>query len=368
MKADWLKNNPDLLSQMQAALEMFVFLLLEISILFLLISFLVGLINQHLPTKKVQALLGAQHGKGYLLASGLGALTPFCSCSTIPMLIGLLKARAGFGPTMTFLITSPLLNPIVIALFIPVFGLKVTLIYALIALSIALLAGFVLQILGFEGYVRKELLQQEEKKPCCNKSKANSEAVEKVLYSRVEGNYPTLLSKAGNTISPQCCSNKISEAKAKTPCCTKNVIKKKSKLSGVNWALSWKESKALYRDIFPYMLIAMFIGALVHGFVPKEFFANVAGADKPLAVPTAAIIGIPLYIRVTALLPLVATLTGKGVSLGAIMALTIGAGGASLPELIMLKRLFRWPLLLAFVMIILIMAISAGWIFNLLLT
>ena len=110
--------------------EMFVQLFLELTVLFLVISFAVGLINQKLPADKIQRLLGARKGRGYLMAAGLGAVTPFCSCSTIPMLIGLLKARAGFGPTMTFLFTSPLLNPIVIALFIPVLGLNVTLWYA----------------------------------------------------------------------------------------------------------------------------------------------------------------------------------------------------------------------------------------------
>jgi len=123
-------TSPEADVMLKDSLEMFVQLFLELTALFLLISYLVALINQKLPAEKIQKLLGTHKGRGYLTAAGLGAITPFCSCSTIPMLIGLLKAKAGFGPTMTFLFTSPLLNPIVIALFIPVLGLKITLWYA----------------------------------------------------------------------------------------------------------------------------------------------------------------------------------------------------------------------------------------------
>jgi len=116
--------------------------------------------------------------------------------------------------------------------------------------------------------------------------------------------------------------------------------------------------------MLPYMVIAMLIGALVHGFVPTDFFAKVANADNPAAVPTAALIGIPLYVRVTALLPLVGPFAAKGVSMGAIIALVIGSGGASLPEVILLKRLFYWPLIIAFLSVIFSTAVIGGLTFN----
>ncbi|NQZ32950.1 MAG: permease [Oceanospirillaceae bacterium] len=285
--------------------DMFVTLFVELSVLFLAISFLVALINQRLPAKKIQRLLGGKNGRGYLTAAALGAITPFCSCSTIPMLIGLLKARAGFGPTMTFLFTSPLLNPIVIALFIPVLGIKVTIAYALLALSVAIIAGIVLSSLGFERFIKQEMLA---------------------------------VKKQGCTTNPPAVIN--------------------------IWHTAWHESWTLFRSMFPYMLIAMCIGAFVHGFVPTEFFASVASADNPLAVPSAALIGIPLYIRVTALLPLISAFVAKGVSIGAVIALIIGSGGASLPELILLKRLFYWPLLIAFLIVIFSMAVIGGYSFN----
>ncbi len=157
--------SPAFQSMLMDSATMFVQLFVELTLLFLIISFLVGLINQKLPAEKIQRLLGAHKGRGYLTAAALGAVTPFCSCSTIPMLIGLLKARAGFGPTMTFLFTSPLLNPIVIALFIPVLGLNITLWYAALALGTSIAAGVLLQHFGFERYVRSEVLN-----PNCNES------------------------------------------------------------------------------------------------------------------------------------------------------------------------------------------------------
>lgn len=307
-------SSPQGLEMAQKSALMFVRLFSELTILFLLISYLVAILNQKIPEDRIQKILGGKGGRGYLAAAGLGAMTPFCSCSTIPMLIGLLKARAGFGPTMTFLFTSPLLNPIVIVLFIPVLGWQATALYAGLALVVSILAGLVLQGLGFERHIKADLLG--EPKNCCAQTQPTS-----------------------------CCGAQP---------------KKEPSL----WAKAFEESWSLFKEMFPYMLVAMVIGALVHGFVPDNFFASVAGADNPLAVPTASIIGIPLYIRVTALLPLVASFLEKGVSIGAIIALVIGSGGASLPEVILLKRLFAWPLLIAFLVVIFTMAVIGGYVFN----
>ncbi len=157
---DWV-NTPETQTMLMNSANMFVELFVELTLLFLVISYFVALINQKLPAKKIQRILGAQHGRGYITAAALGAVTPFCSCSTIPMLIGLLKARAGFGPTMTFLFTSPLLNPIVIALFIPVLGLEVTLWYAALALVTSIVAGVGLQHFRFDRFIKQEMLESK---------------------------------------------------------------------------------------------------------------------------------------------------------------------------------------------------------------
>lgn len=309
----------DMQAMLMASLQMFVSLFIELTLLFLLISYLVALINQKLSAKRIQALLGGKGGRGYLSAAGLGAITPFCSCSTIPMLVGLLKARAGFGPTVTFLFTSPLLNPIVIALFVPILGFEMTLLYAAIALITSILAGVSLQALGFERFIKQDMLLPKTKTSTCS----------------------------GN--------NEGSSSSCSSPKKATNI-----------WQNAWSETWPLFRSMLPYMLIAMVLGSVVHGFVPADFFSEVANADNPAAVPTAALIGIPLYIRVSTLLPLVGSFIAKGVSIGAIMALVIGSGGASLPEIILLKRLFQWPMLLAFLLVIFSMAVFAGITFNLL--
>lgn len=306
----WLAQ-PNTQAMLLSSVEMFLQLFTELTVLFLAISYAVALINQRLPAEKIQSLLGARQGRGYLTAAGLGAMTPFCSCSTIPMLVGLLRARAGFGPTMTFLFTSPLLNPLVIALFIPVLGLKVTLWYAALALGASILAGILLQYFNFERFIKQEMLTPKTKG--CDSDCGSSDGI-------------------------------------RTP--------------PNKWLLAWQESWQLFISMLPYMLVAMLIGALVHGFVPADFFAQVASADNPAAIPTAALIGIPLYIRVTALLPLVGSFVAKGVSMGAIIALVIGSGGASLPEMILLRRLFYWPLMLAFLTVIFTMAVLGGFAFN----
>ncbi|WP_261845028.1 permease [Aliamphritea ceti] len=309
---------PEMQVMLQESGLMFLQLFTELTVLFLAISFAVGLINQKLPAEKIQRLLGARSGRGYITAAGLGAVTPFCSCSTIPMLVGLLKARAGFGPTMTFLFTSPLLNPIVIALFIPVLGLKVTLWYAGLALTASILAGYLLQKFNFDRFIKTEMLESG-KKGCGSGAES-------------------------------CSTDSASGCKPAVP--------------DSIWQKAWADSWGLFRSMFPYMLIAMLIGAVVHGFVPADFFAEVASTDNPVAVPVAALIGIPLYMRVTALMPLVGSFLAKGVSMGAIIALVIGSGGASLPEVILLRRLFYWPLLAAFLSVIFTMAVLGGFAFD----
>lgn len=346
--------------KLSQSFDMFVQLFTELTVLFLAISFLVAIINIKLPPEKIQGLLGGKKGRGYLTAAGLGAVTPFCSCSTIPMLIGLLNARAGFGPTMTFLFTSPLLNPIVIALFIPVLGMQVTIAYASLALVTSITAGVLLQRFNFNRYVKPEMLKHSftNCETSCSDTAVDNTVVEK---SCCDVSPVKAVSQQSS-----CCNSTAQGTAIKNPekqgsCCDSAPAKAKP---GSMWAQAWQESWSLFRSMFPYMLIAMVIGAAVHGFVPADLFARVASADNPAAVPSAALIGIPLYIRVTALLPLVGSFIAKGVSIGAVIALVIGSGGASLPEMILLKKLFRWPLLLAFLTVIFIMAVVGGYAFN----
>ncbi len=291
----------------EQALSMFAFLAVELTLLFLIISYLVGVLQLYLSPTKIQNILSSKHGKGYLIAAFLGAITPFCSCSTIPFLKGLLRARAGFGTMMVFLFASPLLNPIIIGLFVVTFGFQVAIFYFLIAMTVSVIAGYVLEKLGFEQYVKAEAYVEPQAKGC-------------------------------------------SSAKP---------------LAEINqwlkiWQLTWKD----FKGVLPYLFAGIALGSVIYGFMPSEYIASIASDDNPFAIPLAAVIGIPLYIRAEAVIPLSAVLAAKGMGLGAVMALIIGSAGASLTEVILLRSIFKMPMILAFLTVILGMAVTAGYLYG----
>lgn len=318
------------------AVEMFLFLGAELSVLFILISAGVSLVQQYIPDSKIQVLLGEEHGRGYLMAAIIGAITPFCSCSTIPMLRGLLKAKAGFGPTMTFLFSSPLLNPIIIGLFLAAFGMKVTIAYAAIALIVSVVAGLILDALHFEKYVIPE--KAHASTSCCGsqpetiqscystESKKPLKALEAITFVRKEIQPETLCCAAATGAASSCCSSSYeaphaeiscsSGASGAASCCAASkpiptAFSQKLKLAFQD---GWRQ----FLQISLYLLLGVSLGAIIYGFVPSEFIAKYASGDNFLAVPIAAIIGIPLYARVEALIPLTAALVGKGMGLGAV--------------------------------------------------
>lgn len=291
---------------LEQTLVMFVFLTLELTLLFLLISYLVGVLQLYLSPAKIQTILSSQHGRGYVIAAFLGAITPFCSCSTIPFLKGLLRAKAGFGTMMVFLFASPLLNPIIIGLFIVTFGLQVAIFYFSVALVVSIAAGYALEKLGFERYVKQQAYVEPQKASCSGSS--------------VERINPWL-----------------------------NI-----------WHITWKD----FKGVLPYLMAGIAIGSIIYGFMPTEFVARIASDDNPFAIPVAAIIGTPLYIRAEAVIPLSAALAAKGMGLGAVMALIIGSAGASLTEVILLKSIFKNQMIAAFLVVIIAMAMAAGYLYR----
>ncbi|WP_286220620.1 permease [Marinobacter apostichopi] len=289
-------------TQVQDALGMFVFLAVELSVLFIGISLLVGVLQRRIPPAKIEVMLGSSHGRGYLLAAGLGAITPFCSCSTIPMLKGLIRAGAGFGPTMVFLFSSPLLNPIVVVLLVATFGWALTAIYVAAAFVVSVGAGWLLHTLGFERYVR------------------------------------------GTASCSDGCGSSVT---ATAP---------PGKYNGL-----WQEAWSDFVKVSPYLFIGIAIGSLIYGFMPMGLLEQYAGPENAFAIPVAAVIGVPLYIRASAVIPLAGALMVKGVGAGTVLALIIGSAGASLTELVLLRSLFTLKLLAAFVAVIFSMAMVAGY-------
>ena len=290
-------------------INMFVFLAVELTLLFLAISYLVGVLQAYIPPAKIQRILSDKQGKGYVVAGLLGAITPFCSCSTIPFLKGLLRAKAGFGTMMVFLFASPLLNPVIIGLFAVTFGLEVTLFYFVVAMGVSVIAGYSLEKLGFEKHIKASAYEAPASQGC---------------GSGCGGDKP--------------------------------VISK--------WRKIWQATWADFKKVLPYLLGGIALGSMIYGFMPTEFVARVANDNNPFAIPIAAVIGIPLYIRAEAVIPLSAALAAKGMGLGAVMALIIGSAGASLTEVILLKSIFKRQMIFAFLAVILSMAVGAGFLYS----
>lgn len=294
----------------------FFYISIELSILFLGISFLIGLVTTYIQPKKVETIL-SRYGKGIFgnaLGALFGGLLPFCSCSTIPALIGLLKVGVPFGIAMSFLIASPIgvFNIAVISLFSVLFGWKTAILYVTFTFVLAVISGWIFDKLGLKQYLKKV--------------KVVGASEENLSYVAT-----------GSTLWERT----------------------KPKISS-----SWIFTKNLYRQMVPYILIGVGIGAMVYGFVPEDFLATYAGPSNPFAVILAAAIGIPMYVRTETMIPICYVLFEKGVGLGTLMALIIGGAGASIAELTLLASLFKRKLLVAYIAAILIIAATTGYIFN----
>lgn len=341
---------PETIAMFKDTLGMFFFLATELTILFLLISYLVGVLQEYVPPEKIKNILGSKHGKGYIIAALLGAITPFCSCSTIPFLKGLLRAKAGFGPMMVFLFSSPLLNPIVIVLFVVTFGVKIASLYFMMAMSVSITAGYFLERFGFDKYI----IPLDDVNTSCGTSCSTSDSSENDSGSSSKNN-------SQSSSETSCCSNQ-EEKNAKSCCDTPTPVPKPVS----KWRRIWDVAWADFKVALPYLLIGVSIGAIIHGFVPTDFITKYAGDDNPLAIPFAAVVGIPLYVRAATLIPLSVAFVAKGMGIGAVMAFIIGSAGASLPEIILLRSMFKGPLIIAFLMVVLGMAVFTGFLFSVL--
>ncbi|WP_163339057.1 permease [Desulfopila sp. IMCC35008] len=331
----------------------FVYTMTELAVLFIGISFMVGVINEFLPKEKVQRLLSGKYGGGYLIGSILGGITPFCSCSTIPVMVGLLRAKAGFGPTMAFLFTSPLVNPIIIPLFFTLLGFEITFIYATVAIGMTIVISFCLERAGFARYVRQDVLFK-------NSEDAESSTTITPLATTAccENEVPMQPVQLHQVM--QCCATTGPTSDTHFPPVLPVITPQPSR-----WMRIFSDALLQFRTLLPFVFLGVATGSFIHGFLPADLVAGIAGADNPLAVPLSAIVGIPLYLRAATMVPIAASLLAKGMSMGAIIALIIGGAGASLPEVAMLRGLFRLPLLAAFLASAMLMAISAGFLVNL---
>lgn len=299
----------------------FVHLAVVLVPLFLGGSFLVGLAEEYLPPEAVERKLrGHDEGVGNVLAAAFGAVTPFCSCSTVPALAGLLQAGAPLGLAFSFLLASPLVNEIAVVLLFGLFGLEVTVLYVLTTFAAAIVGGLVIGRLGLADHV----------KDVRSLTNASGAAATDGGASRCGGS------------------------------CSTTVQRTHRQRVGTAARSAW----SFFVDTLPYLLLGMTVGALIHGAVPIEIIRGVLGPSNPLAVPLAALAGAPIYVSMSGMLPIAASLSGQGVPMGTVLAFVIGGAGVSIPNLVLLNKLFDRRLLTVYAGTVVAIGTTLGVLFN----
>lgn len=311
--ADWLTFDVFSLQPqtlLAEAATYFIYDIIKIFLLLAVIIFTVSVIRSFLPPEKIRNILSRQNKYlGHILAAILGIITPFCSCSAIPLFLGFVEAGVPLGITFSFLVSSPMINEVALVLLLGMFGWKVAILYVLSGFAIALFSGVIIGRLKVESLVADFVYQQ-----------------------KIKAEYRT---------------SKISWKER------------------INYANNY--TLDIIKKIWPYIFIGVGVGAFIHGYVPADFLAKYAGADKWYAVPLATLIGIPLYANAAGVIPLVGALTEKGVSMGTVLAFMMAVTALSLPEFMILKRVMKIKLIAIFAGIVGVGIILTGYLFNLIL-
>lgn len=317
--ADWLVYGVFGLSaatHLGEAVNFFFYDTIKIVILLFLISVLMGVVNAYFPIERLRAFLTTRrlYGFQYLFAALFGAITPFCSCSSIPLFIGFVKGGIPLGVTFAFLITSPLVNEVAVAMFLGAFGLKPTLIYTLSGILLGTVGGFVLQKFNLDRYLTpwvKQIQTQSELET------AEWESEHIPFMKRL----PVIV----------------------------------------------KDAWGIVKGVILYVVIGIGIGAAMHGYVPEGFFETYLSADKWYSVPLAVVLAIPMYGNAAGIVPVIQVFVAKGVPLGTAIAFMMAAIGLSLPEATLLKKVMTWRLIGIFFGVVALFIILSGYLFNIIL-
>ncbi|MCE9598761.1 MAG: permease [Spirochaetia bacterium] len=299
-------------SHLGAAINFFVFDSIKILLLLFLISTLMGFINSYIPVDRVRNFLSRNklYRLEYLFASAFGVITPFCSCSAVPLFIGFVKGGIPMGVTLTYLITAPLVNEVAIAMFLGAFGAKITAIYVVTGILLGILGGFVLGKFRLEGYLM----------PWVQQVIANARGEEEMDLE---------------------------------------VLPFSRRLQRIV-----KESTTTVRGIILYVLLGIGIGAAMHGFLPTGFFEQYVNKEQWYAVPVAVIVGVPMYANAAGVIPVIQTLVAKGIPLGTAIAFMMSVIGLSLPEAMLLKKIMSWRLIGIYFGTIGVFMVLSGYLFN----
>lgn len=314
--ADWLVYSLiglDAQSRLGASINFFFYDTIKILILLFVISSIMGIINAYFPINRLRNYLTTHklYGLQYFLASLFGAITPFCSCSSIPLFIGFVKGGIPLGVTFAFLITSPLVNEVAVAMFLGTFGLKITIIYVISGILLGMIGGFVLGRMHLEPYLSdwvKKIQQQS------NEEAAAWEKEQIPFMKRL----PVIVHDA--------------------------------------WGI--------VRGVLLYVIIGIAIGAIIHGYVPEGFFEQYMSKDNWFAVPISVVLGVPMYANAAGIVPVIEVFVSKGIPIGTALAFMMAVVGLSLPEATLLKKVMTWRLIGIFFGTITLFIIFSGYLFN----
>jgi len=299
-----LSLEPD--SHLGEAINFFIYDTLKVFLLLTVIIFFVAMIRSHFPPERTRRiLLRKRQYLGNGLAGLLGIVTPFCSCSAVPLFIGFVESGVPLGVTFSFLISSPMINEVALVLLLGLFGLRIALLYVGTGLLVSIIAGIAIGKLRMEKYVQDYIYQV----------------------------------KVGSTEIPQ---QKFSEK--------------------IEYARDY--TKDLLKRIWPYVLVGIGVGGFIHGYVPSDFLVKYAGRDNLFAVPVAVLIGVPLYSNAAGTIPIVQALMGKGMPIGTVLAFMMAVTALSFPEAVILKNVLKIRLLLIFFGIVAAAIIAVGYLFN----
>lgn len=299
------------------SVEFFFYDTAKILLLLVIMVYAIGWLRAALHVERVRDYLsGKGRGIGYFLGAGFGAITPFCSCSSIPLFLGFTAARIPLGITMSFLITSPLINEIAVVLLWGLLGWKFTLIYVVVGMFAGIMGGIIMDAIRAERWLQPFLLDAMNNAPVRTAAMRAGEVRKMGLMER--------------------------------------------------HAFAYSETRAIFRRVWLWVIIGVGAGALLHGFVPQGWIMENLGAGQWWSVPLAVAVGIPLYTNVTGIIPVMESLLLKGLPLGTTLAFCMSTVAASLPEVLMLKQVMRWKLLAAFMGMLLVIFTLVGWLFNML--
>ena len=274
------------------------------------IVFIMGVIHTFVAPERTRALLsGKRLGVGNVMAATLGIVTPFCSCSAVPLFIGFLSAGVPLGVTFSFLISAPMVNEVALALLFGLFGWKVAALYLGLGLSVAIIAGLVIGRLGMEKYLEDWVREMQ--------------------------------------------ATQSADFDAPTPSWAERID------AGIHHV------KEIVGKVWPYILAGIALGAGIHGYVPEDFMASIMGKDAPWwSVPAAVLIGVPMYTNAAGIIPIVEALIGKGAALGTVLAFMMSVIALSLPEMVILRKVLKVPLIATFAGVVALGILLVGYIFN----